>query len=138
MSGLIGLIMGWAAFPVIFLGLLLQGILFSFGGLTTLGLNTFNMAAPAVLAYLIFNRYVSSSKPLLASVSGFLTGSFPILISALLVGLSLTLSGEQFTKIAWAVFLSNLPIVVIEGLVCMFCVQFLRKVRPAILKRQTA
>ncbi|MDR1085101.1 MAG: cobalt transporter CbiM [Deltaproteobacteria bacterium] len=138
MSGLIGLIMGWAAFPVIFLGLLLQGLLFSFGGLTTLGLNTFNMAAPAVLVSLIFIRLVSCSNATAASVAGFLTGSLPILISAFLVGLSLTLSGDQFLTVAWAVFLSNLPIVVMEGLVCMFCVQFLRKVRPAILKHQTA
>jgi hypothetical protein len=34
--------------------------------------------------------------------------------------------------------LANLPIVLIEGFVCMFCVQFLRKVRPAILRPQAA
>ncbi|MDR2140484.1 MAG: cobalt transporter CbiM [Deltaproteobacteria bacterium] len=138
LSGLIGLIMGWAAFPVIFLGLLLQGILFNFGGLTTLGLNTFNMAAPAVLVSCFFNRLVNGQNPVVASISGFLTGSLPILLSAFLVGVSLTISGEHFLTIAWAVFLSNLPIVFIEGLVCMFCVQFLRKVRPAILRPQIA
>jgi cobalt/nickel transport system permease protein len=138
LSGLIGLIMGWAAFPVIFTGLLLQGLLFSFGGLTTLGINTFNMAAPAVLVSLILARPVNGSRPVLASAGGFLSGSVPILLSAAMVAFCLALSGDQLITVAWAVFLSNLPIAVIEGLVCMFCVQFLRKVRPAILKHQTA
>jgi cobalt/nickel transport system permease protein len=133
LSGLIGLIMGWAAFPVIFLGLLLQGILYNFGGLTTLGVNTFNMAGPAVLVSVFFTWAVNGANPSLASIAGFLTGSLPILLSAFLVGLSLTLSGDQFFTVAVAVFVSNLPIVFIEGLVCMFCVQFFRKVRPAFL-----
>ncbi|MDR0550295.1 MAG: cobalt transporter CbiM [Deltaproteobacteria bacterium] len=138
LSGLIGLIMGWAAFPVIFLGLLLQGVLFSFGGLTTLGVNTFNMAAPAVLVAWLFKRSVNGKNSSLAAVGGFMTGSLPILISGFLVGFCLTLSGERFFTVAVAVFLSNLPIVVIEGLFCTFCVQFLRKVRPAILRPQIA
>ncbi|MDR1577373.1 MAG: cobalt transporter CbiM [Deltaproteobacteria bacterium] len=138
LSGLIGLIMGWAAFPVIFLALALQGLLFGFGGMTTLGLNSFNMAAPAVLAAWLFNRSVNGRNSLLASIAGFLTGATPIILSAFLVGLSLALSGDNLRTVAWAVFLSNLPIVALEGLVCMFCVQFLRKVRPAILRPQTA
>ncbi|MDR2422208.1 MAG: cobalt transporter CbiM [Deltaproteobacteria bacterium] len=138
LSGLIGLIMGWAAFPVIFLALLLQGILFQFGGLTTLGLNTFNMAAPAVLVAWLFNRPVNGSNSAISSIAGFLTGSLPILMSALLVGVSLATTDERFINAARAVFLANLPIVLIEGFVCMFCVQFLRKVRPAILRPQAA
>jgi cobalt/nickel transport system permease protein len=138
LSGLIGLIMGWAAFPVIFLGLLLQGVLFSFGGLTTLGVNAFNMAAPAVLASWLFHRPISGQNSSLASTFGFLTGCSPIVISALLVGLALTLSGERFFTVAVAIFVSNLPIAIIEGFVCMFCVQFLRKVRPAVLNYQAA
>ncbi|MDR1870394.1 MAG: cobalt transporter CbiM [Deltaproteobacteria bacterium] len=137
LSGLIGLIMGWAAFPVIFLGLLLQGVLFNFGGITTLGINTFNMAAPAVLVSALFNRLVNSPNYVLASIAGFITGSLPIVISAILVGLSLALTGERFITMAYAIFLSNLPIVLIEGFVCLFCVQFLKKVRPAILRPQT-
>ncbi len=49
LNGICGLILGWMAFPAILVGLVLQGILFQFGGLTTLGINTFNMAFPAVL-----------------------------------------------------------------------------------------
>ena len=40
MNGIIGLLLGWGAFPVILVALLLQGFFFQFGGITTLGVNT--------------------------------------------------------------------------------------------------
>ncbi|HEX67536.1 MAG TPA: cobalt transporter CbiM, partial [bacterium] len=49
LNGLVGILLGWIAFPAILLGLFLQAILFQFGGLTTLGINTVNMALPAVI-----------------------------------------------------------------------------------------
>ena len=54
LNGLLGLMLGWAAFPSILVALLLQAVLFQFGGLTVLGLNTFNMAAPAVFCFYVF------------------------------------------------------------------------------------
>jgi cobalt/nickel transport system permease protein len=96
LNGLIGILMGWAAFPIIFLGLLLQGLLFNFGGLTTLGLNTFNMAAPAVVFGLCLRPLANSQSPFKVSLAGFLGGALPVLVSGLLVALSLYLTGEQF------------------------------------------
>ena len=46
LNGLCGLLLGWLAFPAILVGLALQALLFQFGGLTTLGVNTFNLAFP--------------------------------------------------------------------------------------------
>lgn len=134
LSGLIGLLLGWAAFPVIFLGLLLQGILFQFGGLSTLGLNTFNMAAPAVVLGTLVRRWVNGPDLQLALIGGFICGGASILFSALLVALCLVLTGKQFQVSAHLLVLGNLPVMVIEALVAMFCVQFLRKVRPGLLK----
>ncbi|MDX1739104.1 MAG: energy-coupling factor ABC transporter permease, partial [Alphaproteobacteria bacterium] len=37
LGGLAGLVLGWAAFPALFVGLLLQAVFFGFGGLTVLG-----------------------------------------------------------------------------------------------------
>ncbi|MDR3153096.1 MAG: cobalt transporter CbiM [Deltaproteobacteria bacterium] len=137
MSGLIGLMAGAAAFPVIFLGLLLQGLLFGFGGLTTLGVNTFTMAAPAVLFGSLLRPLASGRHAAAASAAGFACGSLPALLSGALVGISLYLSGEggSYLALAWAVVAGNLPVALIEGFVCMFCVQFLRKVRPDLLRR---
>ena len=74
LNGLIVVIMGWASFPVIFMGLLLQGLLFNFGGVTTLGVNTFNMAAPAVVMGLLVRPMVRSPRPGLNLLAGFLSG----------------------------------------------------------------
>ncbi len=48
LNGIVGLLLGWAAFPIILVALLLQAVLFQFGGITTLGVNTVIMALPAV------------------------------------------------------------------------------------------
>ena len=45
LGGLVGAMLGLRAFIAIFVALFLQGILFGFGGLTTLGINLFNLAA---------------------------------------------------------------------------------------------
>ena len=58
LNGLTGLLLGWAAVPAILVALFLQGIIFQFGGLTTLGVNTLNMALPAVLFTLLIRRYI--------------------------------------------------------------------------------
>ena len=54
LGGLVGAMLGLRAFIAIFVALFLQGILFGFGGLTTLGINLFNLAAPTLLGYWLF------------------------------------------------------------------------------------
>ena len=49
LNGIIGVLLGWSTFPAILVALALQGVLFQFGGITTLGVNTFNMALPAII-----------------------------------------------------------------------------------------
>ncbi len=49
LTGICGLLLGWVAFPALFVGRTLQAVLFGYGGITTLGVNTFNMAFPAVM-----------------------------------------------------------------------------------------
>ncbi|MDR2442854.1 MAG: cobalt transporter CbiM [Deltaproteobacteria bacterium] len=138
LNGLIGTIMGWASFPIIFMGLLLQGLLFNFGGLTTLGLNTFNMAAPAVLVGIALRPLVNSSMIGIAPLAGFLGGGLPVFLSAVLVALSLYLTGEQFKLVAVQVIIGNFPVMIIESIVVMFCIKFLKKVRPEILDPRAA
>jgi len=133
LSGIIGLFLGWAAFPVIFSGLLLQGILFQFGGLTVLGLNTFNMAFPAVLLGFWLRKGINSRNKTVSFCAAFTCGGGPILLSSLLVALSLYLTGREFKFVALEILVANLPIAVIEGLMCALVVGFLAKVRPGLL-----
>lgn len=132
LSGLLGVVLGWAAFPSILVALVLQAVLFQFGGLTVLGLNTFNMAAPAVLCFYLF-------RPILAKGSGskfsaaFACGFLAMLLSTILTAGSLALSGEAFESAAWVLFYSHLPIMVVEGAITGFAYTFLAKVKPEAL-----
>lgn len=49
LNGLLGLFLGWAVFPALLVALLLQAVLFRYGGIAVLGVNTFDMAFPAVM-----------------------------------------------------------------------------------------
>ena len=61
-NGINGLLLGWLCFPSILVALSLQAILFQFGGITVLGINTVNMALPGVICYYLFNRLVSQKR----------------------------------------------------------------------------
>ena len=134
LNGLVGLLLGWAAFPAILVGLVFQAILFQFGGLTTLGVNTVTMALPAVLGYYIFGSAVRSASHKAALVSAFLCGGFGVFAAAVLVALALFLTGQSFLEVGKMIVYAHLPVMVIEGILAMFCVAFLRKVKPELLE----
>lgn len=134
LCGLVGLILGWAAFPALLVALFLQSVLFGFGGFTTLGVNTFNAAAPAVLTYLLFNRLVRTAGHRTAVCAGFVAGAFPILLVGFLVALSLIGTEESFSKTAYVIAAAHVPVMIIEGLVTASVVAFLRRVRPEVLE----
>lgn len=135
LNGMLGLILGWKAFPAILVGLALQAILFQFGGITTLGVNTLNMALPAVVCYYLFRRGVRTDKGRSMLVgSAFACGCCAIFLNALLVGFSLYLTGEAFLPAAKLLVAAHLPIMFIEGFLTASCVLFLRKVKPELLR----
>ncbi len=131
-SGIAGLILRWKAFPAILVGLFLQAVFFQYGGLTTLGVNTLNMAMPAVLVGILFRRAINMSSG--AALTGaFLAGALAILGGAILVTASLLLSSLDYAApAAWAL-VAHLALMVIEGIMCALCVGFLRKVKPEML-----
>jgi cobalt/nickel transport system permease protein len=133
LNGMIGLLLGWAAFPAIFVALALQAILFQFGGLLVLGLNTFDMAMPGVLCYALFGGLAASSRRPLALAGGFATGFVGVLLSALFTACALALAGQEFVSSAQALFISHVPIMFAEAIITAVIVGFLGKVRPAML-----
>jgi cobalt/nickel transport system permease protein len=129
LNGLCGIILGWKSFPAILVSLFLQAILFQFGGLTTLGVNTCNMAIPAVISYYLF-------RPLLKKnlfLTGFLSGFFSILLSCLFVSLSLISTNKYFLNIVKTITLVHLPIAFIEGIITGFILTFLKKTKSEIM-----
>lgn len=132
LGGLLGIILGWSAFPAIVTALALQVLFFQYGGIIVLGVNGFIIAGPAVLFGILLKPMVSGSKKQQMS-AGFLAGFCTIGLSALLMATALFLSDQGFLRVAGLVLLSHLPVMLIEGLITMFVVTFLNKVQPEIL-----
>ncbi|MDA7848288.1 cobalt transporter CbiM [Sulfurospirillum sp.] len=132
LNGIIGAILGVRAFIAILIALLLQGLLFGYGGISTLGINTLNLALPALLGWFIINLHVKSL--ILRKVQYFLIGFICVGISALFLSVTLALNGESFIAAAKVALMAHVPVMFIEGIITMFALIFLDRVYPQILK----
>lgn len=140
LNGLMGVILGWAAFPAIVIALLLQAVFFGFGGLSVLGVNALNLAFPAILLGMIARPMLaklyqqgSGKMKKTAFLVGLAVGSISVMLTSLGVAGSLALAGEGFMAAAKLTLLSHLPIMVLEGLLTAVMIGFLLKVKPEIL-----
>ncbi len=138
LGGLLGLLLGWSAFPAMLVALGLQAALFQFGGLTTLGINTFNMALPAVLCYYLFRPLLRGDSGLRTAAAAFLSGFTACALSLMLLCLSLIASSEGFMLPAKVIILGHLPVMLIEGIITAGTVAFLKKVQPELLEINNA
>lgn len=130
LNGLAGLVLGWAAFPALFVGLLLQAVFFGFGGLTVLGVNAVNIALPAVLAGIIFRPLVARGAPMQGAIWGGIGGGIAIAATTVAVAFSLMLSGDEFIPAAKLVFFAHIPVMVIEALLTGAAVFLALRVKP--------
>ncbi len=134
LNGLCGALLGWPAFLAIFVGLALQAVLFNFGGITTLGVNTVIMAFPAVAAGFLCRHFIKSSSSSVRYVFEFIAGAGAILLSGLLVALFIVLAlGQSMEAAARLVIAAHIPVMIAEGVITVFVVEFIRKVRPEML-----
>ncbi len=131
--GLAGALLGPSAFLAIGLGLLLQSMLFQFGGLTALGANALMMGVPALLCGVFFQRFKGRTRRRQAIIGG-LAGALGTALAALVLALLLATGGEDFFGVAKIALAAHVPVVVIEGLVSAFTIGFLAKVKPALLE----
>ncbi len=134
LNGLAGIILGWASFPALLLALFLQAILFQFGGLATLGVNTATMASSAILCFLLFKFLIKVQNRFWNFIGGFLVGLLSVLFAGILVAVSLSLSGEVFTPVARMIVIVHIPVMIIEGILTGFVILFLKKVKPELLE----
>jgi len=132
MNGIIGLLLGWAAFPVILVALLLQGFFFQFGGITTLGVNTVIMAGPAVTVYYLFGRWVQRPG-WTGKAAAFSCGAGAVALAAVVMAASLMFTDERFLAVAGSAIVVHLPVMAIEGAISAACIAFLAKVKPELL-----
>ena len=134
LTGLCGILLGWMAFPALFVGLSLQAVLFGFGGITTLGVNTFNLAFPAVVMGGLCRHFLRASNPVIRYVFEFLAGAGAILVSGILVAACLVVSlGQSMDTAARIVILAHVPVMIIEGIISVIVVEFILRVKPEML-----
>lgn len=133
LTGFIGLVVGRHAAVPVFIALLLQLFLLHFGGISSLGANVLIESLPAMLLGMLFQvKLVRTGN--MAFFNGFIAGFFSILGSVFLLGFVLIQSNMRFGmgpfSTITAVMVGHLPLMLIEGLITGFTIQFLVKVRP--------
>ncbi len=133
LNGLAGILLGWMAFPAVFVALLLQALLFQFGGFTTLGVNTVVMALPAVVAHLICRPLLSSGARSAAVWAGGIAGAIGVAGGAILIAISLIATERSFKALTLAFAATHVPVLAVEGAVTAFVLAFLWKVKPELL-----
>lgn len=130
LSGLIGAFVGINAILAIFVALVLQAFLFGFGGVSVIGINLIIVGIPAILGrYFLRLSFVKYQK-----IMWFLAGFVPILISSILLSLTLILNGKSFVAIATLILASNSVLMVVEGVITMFALNYIYKIDKGILK----
>ena len=135
-NGMVGVVLGRRCTLALFIGLMLQALLFGHGGLSVLGVNTCVFAIPSMICwglYLMWRRWPLGSEFLVGAVCG----ALGVLLSALLfMGVILSL-GESFKKVAEFALIAHLPIMLVEAIVTGFVLQFITRVQPMLLRRES-
>lgn len=134
LNGLCGIILGWGAYISILVGLTLQALLFQHGGLTTIGVNAFNMGVGALAAFGFFKLRGKISIRHRDFLFGFLAGVIGVVVGLISLSICLLTSGEEFLGVVKLALVAHLPIMAIEGLVAGFATIFLMKVKPEVLR----
>jgi cobalt/nickel transport system permease protein len=133
LPGLAGALLGPAAFLAIGLALLLQSLLFQFGGLTALGANALMMGIPAMICGWFFQTFKGSTLRRQAVV-GAVAGAMGTVMAAVVLALMLMTGGEDFFGVAKIALAAHVPVIGIEGVVSGLTVGFLARVQPVLLE----
>ncbi|MDW7649859.1 MAG: energy-coupling factor ABC transporter permease [Bacillota bacterium] len=127
--GLAGMLLGPASFLSVLVAVLFQGLLFQHGGISTLGVNAFNIGTAALAGYYIFRlrrlfpRWHFATT-FFAMLAGFGAGT----IMVVLLALTLLLTGFPAASIL-TLFVVYIPVIVGEGLASGFLAAALQKAR---------
>lgn len=138
LSALMGLMLGPGIFPAVLVALVLQAVMFGFGGLTTLGVNTVNIALPGYLVALAIGpRVRAAATPRRAALLGGVGAAVAVFGTGGLVALALWLSSSDYVPVARVLLVTYLPLALGEALVCGTVIGYLRKAAPEVLVPQS-
>ena len=134
LNGLMGVVLGWAAVPAILVALVLQAVFFGYGGLLVLGVNTLNMALPALICAAHFSRIVRGEQCRHPFLWGAMAGGVGVLLTGLMVTLSIGFSSTAFLPVAKVILLTYMPLGGAEAAITGATILFLRRVAPELLR----
>lgn len=133
LSGLMGMVIGWAAVPAVFIALVLQAVFFGFGGIGTLGVNTMNIALPGVLWALVLAPVMRRmNSPATLGLIAAAVAALSVFTTAMLVALVLALSDPAYVVTARVVLVTYIPLIIGEAVIVGFACSFLARVKPDI------
>lgn len=141
LNGLLGVVLGWYAFPSILVGLFLQAVMFQHGGLTTLGVNAAMMGVPALIAYGVFGirTRLNLRQPLWTNIFAFVGGAIGLGLAAgiaftiLIASIPAYMDIEAERAAITALTLAHVPLALIEGVFTALIIAFLLRVRPELV-----
>lgn len=133
LSGLIGLVLGTRAIPAVFVGLLLQAVLFGFGGLTSLGVDVVDIAFPGVILGVIARPFLARASRTRAAIVGGVVAAFAVIGTAGCVSLALALSSAEYLPSLRIIAITYIPLALAEAVITGFVVSYLAKVKPEVL-----
>lgn len=142
LTGLLGVVLGWYAFPAILIGLLFQAVMFQHGGLTTLGINAVIIGSPALLAHFVFRatQRMSVRAAWWDSAAAFMAGAlgvgtavvffYIVMINSIPADLNVQAERAAITTLS----LAHAPLILVEGLITALLVTYLKRVQPEMLR----
>lgn len=142
LSGLLGVVLGWFAFPAILIGLIFQAVMFQHGGLTTLGVNATILGIPALLAFAIFRSRIffgRGDSRNLSAIFGFLASAAAVALGVLIfytiliTTLPANIDAAAERAAIGVISMAHIPLVLIEGVLTAMLVLFLLRVKPTLL-----
>jgi cobalt/nickel transport system permease protein len=91
------------------------------------------MALPALIVYLSFAGLIRRSGSLTAAILSFAAGFAAVLLGAVIAGIFLILDDPRMANVVKVILAAHFPLALIEGVVTLFMVGFLKKTAPDIL-----
>ncbi len=142
LNGLLGVVLGYYAFPAILIGLFFQAVMFQHGGLTTLGVNATIMGVAALLSHFLFQArgIFGRENRVSTGIFGFLAGAagiglaavavFTVLVTTIPAGIDV----EAERAAIGVLTVSHIPLMILEGVFTALVVLFLSRVKPELLE----
>lgn len=139
LAGLMGILLGWIAFPAILVGLFFQAAMFGHGGFTTLGVNALSIGGAALLAWALYRMLGKKPGERAVLVSGFAAGFAGVSFAVIAVGSVLILTIPEYintrTEVSAVLTMAaaHIPLALAEGVFTALVARFLLRVKPDML-----